>query len=131
MLRLRHEARVRPVLKLAAIAAFIVYCFWNGFWLARGQLPPSIWSSLTGLPCPTSGVTRSVRALVAGECSASLLYNPFTIPFALLLAYSAYRLVWSWRARHEFVLPASVGRLWLVAILGAWLAKFLIGPAYW
>src|ERR1022692_3864522 len=43
-----------------ALGLFVVYCIWNAYWLLQWRLPPSLFSAITGLPCPTTGGTRSV-----------------------------------------------------------------------
>lgn len=131
MLKLRHQTRLGALLKIAAAVAFIGYCSWNAFWLCHGRLAPSIWSSVSGLPCPSSGVVRSVSAALAGEYRDFILYNPFTIPFLFLFILSAYKLIRVWKETRKLLLPAFVGRLWLIALVTAWLAKFVIGKQYW
>ncbi len=131
MPRLRHQTWVVLFLKSTGILAFICYLFWNALWLSQGRLPPCIWSSLTRLPCPSSGVTRSVESLLCGDYKDFFLFNPFTVLFAVLFAFSVYRLVESWRAKRELMLPSSLGRLWLVTLVGGWICKLLIGPQYW
>lgn len=131
MSSLRQQAWVMLFLKWTGILGFICYLFWNAFWLYQSRLPPSIWSSLTRLPCPSSGVTRSVESLLYGDYKGFFLFNPFTTLFAVLFAFSVFRLVESWRVKRELLLPSTLGRLWLVSLVGGWICKFLIGPEYW
>lgn len=72
-------------------------------------LMPCPWQSLTGLPCPGCGMTRSTFALLRGDFIESLKLNAFTwviLLFWLLVAIG-------------ITLPASV-RKRLVVRLGAW-----------
>ena len=41
---------------------------------------------VTGLPAPTTGTTRSAKALLEGELANSLYYNPMTVPSMALVA---------------------------------------------
>jgi hypothetical protein len=40
------------------------------------QLPRCVFKTLTGLPCPTCGVTRTVIALSRGDVARALFMNP-------------------------------------------------------
>lgn len=131
MLQMWKQVRLRASLKFLGMASFTGYTLWNAYWLAQGRLAPSIWVYATGLPCPSSGMTRSVKALLDGRCADFILYNTFTLPLLLLLTYSAYHLVRAWKRKLDIRLPPFVGWAWLAAILGAWLSKFLVGRAYW
>ena len=53
------------------VLAFSGYAIWNLFWLAQAKVPPSIFTATTGLPCATTGGTRSVLALLAGTSSGA------------------------------------------------------------
>lgn len=39
---------------------------------------------LTGIPCPTCGVGRSLHALLHGDIVSSLRYHPLLLPFLML-----------------------------------------------
>jgi hypothetical protein len=82
----KHDLRaaIRKFLRVAAVVSFLAYCLWNVYWLAQGQIPPSIFRSATGLPAPTTGGTRAVIALCRGEALESLRYNAMAIPILLL-----------------------------------------------
>lgn len=131
MRRLRNKDWLKTGLKAVAITAFAGYCGWNVFWLSAGCLPPSIWSWATGLPCPSTGMTRSLAALAGGDVSGCFLYNPLTAAFVALLLASVLLLLKSWRDEHCLRVPAAVGRLWLATLGVAWAAKFVIGSQYW
>ena len=107
------------------------YAAWVLFFLIRGKVPRSIFKSATGLPCPTTGGWRSLLALCRGDWETSLLYNPFTVIFLLLLAASCFFVVRCLLRREPVLLPPWLAFCWFGSLALAWLAKFLIGPAYW
>ena len=131
MLSVRHKTGLRESLKVLGILAFSGYFCWNVFWFSKGQIPPSIWSSITGLPCPTTGVFRSLKAVFAGNYLDFILYNPFTILFLGLMVVSFYSIIRSWKANRKLLLPSYLSYVWLITIVAAWLAKFIIGRQYW
>ena len=131
MLGLRHQVRLKSYIRLFALAAFAGYCFWQVYWLIRGRLAPSLLTFYTSLPNPSSGVTRSIKAALAGHYQDFFLYNPFTVPFIALLAYSLCRLLVSWVKNRELQLPHTVGKLWFALLACAWLVKFILGRKYW
>lgn len=131
MRQLRKQDRLVLFLRSCGVGAFVGYMVWNGYWLANGRLPPSIWTSVTGLPCPTSGVTRSIKALIAGDGVGFILYNAFTVPFVAMVVHSGYRLAAAGASQKRAVLSRRLGLLWLAVLLAAWLSKFLVGPKYW
>src|SRR5207237_702014 len=58
-------------------------------WLRLGMPPPACpFHALTGLPCPTCGTTRLVRALLQGDVAGAFAHNPFV--FACGAALSAW-----------------------------------------
>jgi hypothetical protein len=53
--------------------------------------PPCLFHTLTGLPCPTCGGTRCLRALLAGDLVAALRWNPLVaLGFAATAGYGLY-----------------------------------------
>jgi hypothetical protein len=114
-----------------ARASFEAYLAWNIAWLASGRIPPSALRALFGLPCPTTGCTRSFLSLIHGNLQASLLWNPFTIPILILLATSLGILFAAALRKKDLLLPRWVGTAWLTVLLAAWFAKFVLGRAYW
>lgn len=132
-----HEARLTRVTvgqsssPLWARASFAAYLVWNLAWFASGRIPPSVLRALFGLPCPTTGCTRSLVGLLHGDARASVLWNPFTVPIAILLAVSLGMLFPAALRKRELVLPKWVGAAWLGVLLAAWVTKFLLGRAYW
>ena len=114
-----------------ARASFVAYVVWNAAWLAVGRIPPSALRAILGIPCPTTGCTRSIVALVHGNLHASLVWNPFTTPILILLAVSLQTLLVAGLRKKELLLPRWLGNAWLGVLLAAWAAKFLLGSAYW
>ena len=61
------------------------------------QLPLCALKVLTGLPCPTCGLTRAVLAVTRGDLGAALFFNPLAVVAGtasmLYLAYAATVLV--------------------------------------
>ena len=131
MRQLRKQARLTRTLRGIGIAAFLGYLGWNAYWLAHWRLPPSIWTRATGLPCPTSGMTRGMRALLAGNLVEFVLYNALAVPILLLLAYSGFFLLRALFRKQRLALPPRVAALWLIVLVAAWFSKFIIGPQYW
>jgi hypothetical protein len=75
-------------LRTLAIALFVVYIAWNVFWLSHAKVPPSLFQTLTGLPCPTTGGTRSLRQMCQRNWRESLRYNSMTLPIGLMFGLS-------------------------------------------
>lgn len=119
------------MLRATAIALAVVYVAWNALWLTRGQIPMSLMKALTGLPAPTTGMTRSGLALLDGRWLESLAWNPFTLPVVALCLFSAAWIGRRWLTRQPMLLPTWVARWWLATLAAAWIAKLIIGPRYW
>lgn len=74
---------------------------------------PCPWRSLTGLPCPLCGMTRSVTACVHLDFGRALATNPAG-PLVVALAVAA---LLAWRVRRvsipAWMVPAGLSVLWL------------------
>lgn len=98
-----------------------------------GMLPLPLWSCpirhLTGVPCPTCFLGRSVLACLRGDLSAALRFHLFGPPLVVALLFLAGRQLLSGRE----IEPRELGP-WLVpvAVLGFlyWLLR-LSHPALW
>lgn len=131
VLLLRMQNRIMPRAKVVALIAFGGYVLWNLLWLSRGYIPPSFFSYCTGLPCPTTGMTRSLLALGKGDLKNFFLYNPFTFIYLALMGTSLVILARQATARETLVLPSPMARSWALALSIGWLLKFAIGNEYW
>lgn len=118
-------------LRVIASALLVTYLWWNGAWLSLGHAPPSLMLALTGLPAPTTGMTRSLLQLIDGNWAASLAWNPFAVPLLALFLVSIGRVAVQGICGRRLELGTTLGRCWLGVLLAAWAAKFLIGPGYW
>ena len=122
---------VIPMIRATALIAFAGYIVWNAAWLLLGHIPPSIFAYCTGLPCPTTGMTRSIVWLVRGDLRNCLLFNPFTVVYLSLAAISTCILLKRALQRRVVVLPSSVGWAWFIALAFGWMTKFALGNQYW
>lgn len=111
------------LLRSSAVAVMVVYAMWQIFWLSGGHIPPSLCVALTGLPSPTTGGTRSFKALLSGDILLSLYHNTMTVPFVCLFLFTAGWAVFNWRRLGTNSLPRLIVRSWLVALTIAWLVK--------
>jgi len=77
---------------------------------------------ITGIPCPTCGGTRALRALGHGAVVAALRWNPLVTIAALaaipVLVYAAVVTVFRWPRVRVLIPPAD--QRWLRAL--AWMA---------
>jgi Protein of unknown function (DUF2752) len=123
----RLESFVRPV----ALSMFVFYLFWNALWLVSGRIPDSILRAVTGLPCPTTGGTRSMIAMLHGQWIEAFLWNPFTPVYIALLVCSAAIIGRQVFRRERMVLNEWMVRAWIFSLAAGWIAKFALGPRYW
>lgn len=121
------EALIRP----AALGMFGFYVFWNGAWIASGRVPPSMLQAFTGIPCPTTGCTRSLIAFLHGQWAEAFCWNPLTLMYVGLLVCSAFLLGRQFWRGERLRLRPLVGWLWAIFLAVGWGAKFLIGSRYW
>ncbi len=111
--------------------SFAGYCIWNGYWLAQGKVPPSIFLAATGLPAPTTGGTRAVVHLWRGELLESMRYNAMAIPILLLLAVTLGWLIRQAAKRRPFLVPFGFFWAWLAVLAIAWVLKLTGDPNAW
>jgi hypothetical protein len=126
-----RQSPVRFGLRVTAIAFGVVYLGWNAYWLSRGQFAPSLLKALTGLPAPTTGMTRGLHQLWLGHWCESLRWHPLAVPLLVWFVFSLGWLAVARVCRQELLLPRWVYHGWAVLLLGGWLLKFVLGPAYW
>ena len=110
-------------LRCFGLALAATYLLWNLWWLAHQQVPPALLKALTGLPAPTTGGTRGLRALLDGDPGLSLAYNPMILPILALLGATVFRLATRRR------LGPGYAAAWAALLTLAWVIK-LASPAW-
>jgi Protein of unknown function (DUF2752) len=127
-----HQARLmHHGIRGVALSAFLLYLAWNAMWIAKGRIPPSILVAIAGIPCPTTGGTRSVLALCHGEWRQAFLYNPLTLVYLVLFAYSVATLSRQMLAGKRLALQRFTAWMWMTSLAVGWVAKFALGREYW
>jgi hypothetical protein len=111
--------------------SFGLYVAWNACWLAQGRVPPSLLLGLTGLPAPTTGMTRSTLAFLEGDWSAAFLWNPFTLPFCALLLFTVGEIAWKYVEKRRLVMSKPLAVAWPTLLLVAWITKLTMGSQWW
>ena len=90
-----------------------------------------IFKGVPGLPCPTCGYSSAIECLLGADPLHSFLHNPFWIfwvAFQLGMVYIGIRSVLAGRqilVSSRLILPIAV------LIVLSWIAKFIVGPAYY
>lgn len=131
MQRVWIKVRLRTCLLFLGGFVFTIYVTNICYWLALGKVPPSLFQLFTHLPCPTTGCTRSLRALMQGDVGTSLLWNPFTLVFLALFTYSVLTLVNDYRKKRVLSLTRGIGIAWLLTLTVAWIFKLCQDPQWW
>ncbi len=110
---------------VVALTALGGYLLWNAWWLGHRQVPPSVFTWATGLPCPTTGGTRAMQALRHGEILASLHHNALAVPLAMLWLATLGRVGWLAILGRPIRLGRAWAWAWGVCLLLAWVMKLL------
>jgi hypothetical protein len=75
------------------------------------QMPRTcLWSWLLGRPCPGCGTLHALCALLHGDFSQALAYNPNVVlvaPLLLIIALAQVRFLWRCRRRSASVLSSE------------------------
>ncbi|MBC7856052.1 MAG: DUF2752 domain-containing protein [Pirellulaceae bacterium] len=121
----------RFVLRTLFIAMLAVYVGWNVYWLGQLRIAPSLFQSLTGLPCPTTGCTRSFFALCHGEWRESLRFNALLVPICALLIATVLQLIGQFVTWRRLSLSNVLVVLWGIVLPLAWVLKLAGDPRYW
>ncbi len=111
------------VLVICALLGFIFYISWNMFYVSKGNIPPSIFYKLTGIPSPTTGMYRSFIGIIQMDYSAYITNNPFVIPFIILLICTTVILATKFKNNQPFIVSNSMGLgyLLILAISEIWM----------
>ena len=118
-------------LRVLAVGLFFIYVCWNIFWLLRGRMAPSMMLGFFGLPGPTTGLTRALRAALEGRWALSMAYHPLALPIAVVFAVSIVLPLWQITHRRKARLPHWVAWTWFVLLLAGWIFKILENPVWW
>lgn len=111
--------------------AFAFYFAWNVRWIARGAIPPSILVGVFGIPAPTTGMTRSTLAFLRGDWTSAFLWNPFTLPFYLVLVWTGVEVASQLIRRQRLVISKPLVLTWPAMLLAAWITKLALGSQWW
>ncbi len=122
----RVTSRFTAALRVFAAALFVVYLWWNAYWLARGRMAPALFLGLTGIPAPTTGSSRSLLALADGDWRESLRQNALAVPLTAVFFYAILRVVWCVARRRRVALPAWIAWSWLGLLAVAGIAKVAV-----
>jgi hypothetical protein len=87
--------------------------------------------TLTGLPCPGCGFTRSVESLTSGDVSGSFLHNPGWIILVLFLLIMTGIGVKSMITGRQVNLGNRSLIILILLLASTWIGKFLLGSAYY
>lgn len=117
--------RPERFLRCVAVAMLFIYVTWQAIWLADGQLPPALFLALTGWPAPTTGGTRSLLALLAGDWWQSLYHNAMLLPIVAVWLTTIVWLAVHHRQLHKRSLPRGLVTAWVTVMTVAWLIKLL------
>jgi hypothetical protein len=118
-------------LRVTATVMFIVYVCWNVYWLAHGQMAPSMLWGATGLPGPTTGLTRALLRLVAGDVSGFLAYDALAVPTILLFLWCIFWLMLLAVRRRALLLPRWMLPVWGGLLAVSWILKLCGDRQYW
>lgn len=114
-----------------AILIFVFYVFWNLYWISNYSIPPSIFNYFTGLPCPTTGCTRSLNCLFNKEYKQFFLFNVCTVPYIVLIGLSFFSILSNYILFGMLKISNYLALSWWFTLSIGWFFKFLIGKNYW
>ncbi len=96
-------ARIYWLLVPLAVMAVAATAFWlnpdpSGLGTHRGLgLPPCLFLTLTGLPCPSCGLTTSLAWTMRGNLGAAFRAHPFGPILLILFAWASLLSLLRWR----------------------------------
>lgn len=99
--------------------------FRSGALVKEAVLVPCPFLTLTGIPCPGCGMTRSCLALVHGDLALAWSYHPFSFLLVSIAAAFAFfpgrlRLAWSRLSRPARQITVLCG---IALALGRWISR--------
>jgi hypothetical protein len=121
---------------LGLAGTFVVLCAYAGVVASAGpEHAPRLWlcpwKALTGLPCPTCGILRSLAAALRGDWYSCLAFHPLCPLIVGTLACLSFLCVRGMLRRE----PVSLGGVaaWYLLLLGVacWVAKLASPVARW
>ena len=87
--------------------------------------------SITGLPCPGCGYTRSIESLITGDIFSSFMHNPGWI---ILIFFMVTMIVIGMKTiiKGRQVVMNNRWLIMFVVLLGStWIGKFILGSVYY
>ena len=87
--------------------------------------------SITGLPCPGCGYTRSIESLVTGNIFASFMHNPGWIILIFFLGTMIHTGIRSLITGRQSTLSNRWLLMFIVLLGSTWIGKFMLGSAYY
>ena len=87
--------------------------------------------SITGLPCPGCGYTRSVESLLAGDLSASFFHNPGWIILIFFMVTMISIGIRSLIRGRQVVLNQRWMIMFILLLASTWVGKFILGSTYY
>ncbi len=120
----------RPLSAMVA-GCLAAYALWWAWWLGNGCLAPSVFRWATHLPCPTTGLTRSLQCFLAGNLHGAWIYHPMAGVILATLAATLIPLGMQLVRRQRLRLPRQYAYLWAGVLLAAWVVKFHMPTWTW
>jgi hypothetical protein len=116
---------------LGYVCYIITLAYYPHVLINSGLSLSCVFKTLTGLPCPFCGTTRSLASLLHGDLRQAILYNPFSLLLFILFTYSLWVYIFKPNYRRGRILSIEVHKAWLPLIVLSWIAKFLLPISYW
>jgi len=82
-----YRNRLYFILATATVAGYswLVFKILNGSFYSESSYSGCLIKTVTGMPCPSCGSTRSVGSLLQGHIIEALYWNPFGIILSILM----------------------------------------------
>jgi hypothetical protein len=92
-------------------------------------MPPSLFLALTGRPCGTTGMTRSLLRLLRGDLAGSVALHPFAVPLLALTAACAGEVCLRRLRRERVAVRPAVAAALLALLALGWIWQIALNPA--